>query len=408
MKRAGILFVILFLLASCAGGTVSESSLTSSGDEGQSAARDFLIDNPIDGEIKIPEPDGENETEILEAQIELVDAWRNEMIHAYRELRGLIPEGRLQEYTDAQMGFETHLRNGRKIYMDAHDPEHEGWADNTSIAANVYEIEHYRQRAAELIDLYDRFSPSQYEFLYPEKVDTVVDAQKIPVTFTREDFDLVRKRYGYVARSDVPYFSQRTGTGLLEIDETAGELERYLDAVLREQWDSEKEIPELTNDFIYLAAASNTDFVGGYDPYLKLVPGSSIPIMKEHIEQTAKYLFGQDCKIDFENLHDVGRYMYHDYYGIATIEGSSIKMGNQLVVVDYTAHEEWYDVDVVFLQWSTMAPKPYYFSEGKSTYFFTEEEAEFYCYNILPRYRIRVNKVYAGEEKLYFVNKKAI
>lgn len=403
MKRVGILFVILFLLASCAGGTVSESSLTSSGDEGQSAARDFLIDNPIDGEIKIPEPDGENETEILEAQIELVDAWRNEMIHAYRELRGLIPEGRLQEYTDAQMGFETHLRNGRKIYMDAHDPEHEGWADNTSIAANVYEIEHYRQRAAELIDLHDRFSPSQYEFLYPEKVDTVVDAQKIPVTFTREDFDIVRQRYDYVFLSDVLYDNaNNVGKGFLKIDETAGKLERYLGAVLREQWKPEREIPELTNDFIYQAAVSNTDIIRGYDPYLRLVPGPYIPIMKEHIEQTAEFLFGQDTKIDFENLHDMGRYTYHDYFGIATVEGSFIKAGYHPVVVAYADCGNYYDIEVVFQYWTTMNRTGYGYVDGDSYLELTEQEAKYYCWSVLPRYEVRVFKGEYG--KLYYRN----
>lgn len=398
MKKVGILFAILFLLTSCTSGTVSEDPPCPVEDDRQSTLQELLAENPIDASIKLPTTDPSNREdhkEILQIQNQLVDAWRNEMISVYRELRDFIPEKILQQYRDAQLGFETHLRNEKEVCKYAFGLEQDEENADALIALYNYEIEQYQRRTAELIRSYNQLSPVPYTFLYPKNVDTVTDCNQTPVTFTREDFDCLRKEYYYIFRTDILYNNPVVaGTGFLEIDGTAGRLEQYLNCVLGEALLMGKGIPqELTNDLIYLAAASNTDIARGYNPYWELVPGMhSSLIMKEHIEETARYLFGEDCKIDFENLQEMGRYIYHDYFGVTTIEGGIIKESYHPVVVSYQDCGDFYEVEIVLLYWTSWNPPGYFYIEEDFSHLLTEDEAKEYYRNMQPRYTVHVLK----------------
>lgn len=109
--------------------------------------------------------------------------------------------------------------------------------------------------------------------------------------------------------------------------------------MLREQRDPEKGIPELTDEVVYRAAVSNAPdiYPFAFAPFLEMIPGGSTRFSKERITQTAKLLFGWECEINFENLGDTGRYPFHPYFGVATLEGGLVKTGATPVVTAYEA-----------------------------------------------------------------------
>ena len=63
-----------------------------------------------------PRADGDNGPELLAARLRLADAWRGEMVHAYRTLRELLPDDRAGALMEAQYGFEAYLPGAVEVY----------------------------------------------------------------------------------------------------------------------------------------------------------------------------------------------------------------------------------------------------------------------------------------------------
>ena len=410
MKRIGILIACLLALACCA--PAPAETVPAAGEGAAADPWEIPADNPIDAAIPVPRADGDNGPELLAARLRLADAWRGEMVHAYRTLRELLPDDRAGALMEAQYGFEAYLPGAVEVYAAVYDPQRE---PGESAAAAGYEAELCRRRVAELAAQVQRLTGAPYAFRYPGTEKTVLNARGLPMTYTREDFALVRETNDALdpaglAQSLKSYYWTEGDRGFLGIDETAGRLENYLEIVLREERDPEKGIPGLTDEVVYRAAVSNAPdiYPFAFAPFLEMIPGGSTRFSKERITQTAKLLFGWDCEIDFENLGDTGRYPFHPYFGVATLEGGLVKTGTTPVVTAYEAGEGFYEADVVFLHWDTMGAADYVYNDGKKLVELTEEEAREACRGLLPVYRVRVKREpYDGNlrnERLYFVS----
>lgn len=160
---------------------------------GEGAAADpweIPADNPIDAAIPVPRADGDNGPELLAARLRLADAWRGEMVHAYRTLRELLPDDRAGALMEAQYGFEAYLPGAVEVYAAVYDPQRE---PGESAAAAGYEAGALRRRVAELAAQVQRLTGAPYAFRYPGTEKTVLNARGLPMTYTREDFALVRE-----------------------------------------------------------------------------------------------------------------------------------------------------------------------------------------------------------------------
>lgn len=145
MKRIGILIACLLALACCA--PAPAETVPAAGEGAAADPWEIPADNPIDAAIPVPRADGDNGPELLAARLRLADAWRGEMVHAYRTLRELLPDDRAGALMEAQYGFEAYLPGAVEVYAAVYDPQRE---PGESAAAAGYEAELCRRRVAEL------------------------------------------------------------------------------------------------------------------------------------------------------------------------------------------------------------------------------------------------------------------
>lgn len=410
MKRIGILIACLLALACCA--PAPAETVPAAGEGAAADPWEIPTDNPIDAAIPVPRADGDNGPELLAARLRLADAWRGEMVHAYRTLRELLPDDRAGALMEAQYGFEAYLPGAVEVYAAAYDPQRE---PGESAAAAGYEAELCRRRVAELARAGPTADGCALRVSLPrdggDRFERAGPARDLYAGGLRpRPGDQRRVGPGRAGPEPQKLLLDRGGPGLSEDRRDGGRLENYLEIVLREQRDPEKGIPELTDEVVYRAAVSNAPdiYPFAFAPFLEMIPGGSTRFSKERITQTAKLLFGWECEINFENLGDTGRYPFHPYFGVATLEGGLVKTGATPVVTAYEAGEGFYEADVVFLHWDTMGAADYVYNDGEKLVEMTEEEAREACRGLLPGYRVRVKREpYDGNlrnERLYFVS----
>lgn len=226
--------------------------------------------------------------------------------------------------------------------------------------------------------------------------------------YTQEDYDKMRKDLPYEPFT-IDYENLYDEDGYLDIDQTAGKLERYLSWALMGYREA-REIPNVLqdDDLLFQSACFATKGFSSEDHVMLEGFGGAYSLTpKEHLDATAKYLYGNDCTIHYSSLEKQGFYQYFDEYGLAHRWGL-VKNGLAPTIVAYDEYNDHFQVIVVFLTWHNMLTEDYdycYVNETADNYEdkyinLTKESAIEFCNGIQPdKYSIRINK---GEgERLY-------
>lgn len=222
--------------------------------------------------------------------------------------------------------------------------------------------------------------------------------------YTKEEYAQMRQNYPFERSTILDYDCVSTYNGFLEIDETADKIKNYLNSILCTINPGEEINSAMDdNNFIYRTAAFNTSVIHEEDDaILNSIPYATYPMMKEHVAQTAKLLFGENCHIDFAALTDTRQFLYDDYYGVAALPPFGylpVRFGHVPVVTSYMDHGDYYTATIVYVFWSTLAPAPdiYYTDNTYETTLKNKDDCQ-----LLTKYKVTINKGENG--KIYFVS----
>ena len=233
---------------------------------------------------------------------------------------------------------------------------------------------------------------------------TAATTQAPKPTYTREDFDEMRKTLVYKP-FEIDYTMLYNNNGYLEIDKTAGVLEQYLHYSLM-GLEEAYEIPDVLqdNNLIFQAAGFCAHGFGiDETPLIHYVGAWYSSTPKEHLDLTVKYLFGDKCVIDYENLETSGYYGYAEETGLA-LRYSIKKERLSPLILDYKDMGDHFQATVVFLEGNTFLPPgyDYYYSDETTGDYIclTKAMAQEFCRSDKPdRYSVRLDK--GNGEELY-------
>jgi hypothetical protein len=272
-----------------------------------------------------------------------------------------------------------------------------------------WRVNEWLTEAAEHSEVYQRYVDWYDDYIPPKDNDTTLPS------YTRSDYDEMRKSLPYEP-FEVDYSAAQVGSGYLEIDETAGRLEEYVGQALMGLLEP-REVPNVLadNDLIFQTAGFCTNgFSSDENALIKNTGAWYSATPKEHLDLTAKYLFGNECVIDYEELADqykeLGESKHIAYYGYAEEFGLALrynvkKEGLVPTVIDYKDMGSYYQATVVLLTWSGWVPPEYdlcYYNEATSDaenqyIYLNKENAKEFCYSETPdQYRLRIDKGEGG------------